>query len=134
MNLIFYVNRILFYILTYSVSSLKYRMHSFISGTEFSQLYSYSIEKTPLKCCRFNSCNIPFTSRIPVPQITSCCSFYPYCFAAMSLKWREMRRPSSFFRQSSWFRPSRRQWPTSAQEPISLLRPAIACNRLSGFQ
>ena len=32
----FYVNRILFYILTYSVSSLKYRMHSFISGTEFS--------------------------------------------------------------------------------------------------
>ena len=55
-------------------------------------------------------------------------------FAAMSLKWREMRRPSSFFRQSSWFRPSRRQWPTSAQEPISLLRPAIACNRLSGFQ
>ena len=86
---------------------LKYWIHSLMSGTEFSQLYSYSIENTPLKFWDLSSFNIPFTSRMPVPQITSCCSFSPAFFGAISLKCKEMIRPLSCFKQSIWFSPSR---------------------------
>jgi hypothetical protein len=49
---------------------LKYSTHCRMSGTEFSQLYSYSIEKTPLKFWRASSARIAFISALPVPQGT----------------------------------------------------------------
>ena len=42
-----------------------------ISGLEFSQLYSYSTQIAPWKCCRFNSASSSFVLPTPVPHGTS---------------------------------------------------------------
>jgi len=68
--------QILAYVVTpdyasFFATSLKNLTLWAISGTELSQLCSYSIEKTPLNCWSFSSARIAGTSAIPVPHGTS---------------------------------------------------------------
>ena len=59
---------------------LKNAILSQISGTDAFQLYSYSIEKTPLNPCRCNSFIIDSRSATPEPQGTSCAFLFPNSF------------------------------------------------------
>src|SRR5262249_4851214 len=107
----------------------KYVTHSFRSS--IVNLCSYSIENTGLIFWRFTSVSMPFTSPRPVPHGTSRA---PLPNSFRSFMWKEMMRPSSFFKHSTGFKSERIQWPVSQQAPMRLLWSLTCFNTISGSQ